>query len=60
VCYFRALTLGPVSSVAPVDKLSVVLVVVFAAAFLRERLSPREWLGVGLVAAGVLTLALKK
>ncbi|MBN9118643.1 MAG: EamA family transporter [Planctomycetes bacterium] len=60
LCYFRALKAGDVSKVAPVDKLSVVLVAVFAAVFLRERLSGREWLGVGLVAAGVLVLALKR
>ena len=60
LCYFRALQAGEVSKVAPVDKLSVVLVAVFAVVFLRERLSVREWLGVGLVAAGVLVLALKR
>jgi transporter family protein len=60
LCYFRALQAGAVSKVAPVDKLSVVLVAVFAAVFLGERLSAREWLGVGLVTAGVLVLALKR
>jgi transporter family protein len=60
LCYFRALKAGAVSQVAPVDKLSVVLVAVFAAVFLGERLSLREWLGIGLVAAGVLVLALKR
>lgn len=60
LCYFRALKLGDVSKVAPVDKLSVVLVAVFAVVFLRERLSAREWLGVGLVASGVVVLALKR
>jgi transporter family protein len=60
LCYFRAIQAGDVSKVAPVDKLSVVLVAVFAVIFLRERLSLREWLGVGLVAAGVLVLALKR
>jgi transporter family protein len=60
LCYFRALKAGDVSKVAPVDKLSVVLVAVFAAVFLRERLSLREWLGVALVCAGVLVLALKR
>lgn len=59
-CYFRALKLGEVSKVAPVDKLSVVLVAVFAVVFLRERLGAREWLGVGLVASGVAVLALKR
>lgn len=60
LCYFRALKVGDASKVGAVDKLSVVLVAVFAAVFLRERLSGREWLGVGLVTAGVLTLALKR
>ena len=60
LCYFRALKAGDVSKVAPVDKLSVVLVAVFAVVFLRERLNGREWLGIGLVTAGVLVLALKR
>jgi len=60
VCYFRALKLGNASQVAPVDKFSLVLVAVFAYAFLGERPSPREWGGIALVAAGVLVLALKR
>ncbi|WP_436404794.1 EamA family transporter [Aeromonas sobria] len=60
VCYFRALKIGDASQVAPVDKLSLVLVAVFAFTFLGERPSPREWLGIGLVAVGVLLLALKR
>jgi transporter family protein len=60
VCYFRALQLGPASKVAPVDKFSLVLVAVFAYLFLGERLEGREWLGIGLVASGVLLLALKR
>jgi transporter family protein len=60
VCYFRALQLGNASQVAPVDKFSVVLVALFAVAFLGERPSLREWAGIGLVAAGVLTLAIKR
>lgn len=60
VCYFRALQLGDASQVAPVDKFSVVLVALFAFAFLGERPAPREWLGIALVAAGVLTLAVKR
>ena len=54
VCYFRALQLGDASKVAPVDKFSVVLVAVFAFAFLGERPSAREWLGIALVTGGVL------
>ena len=59
VCYFRALQLGDASKVAPVDKFSLVLVAVFAFAFLGERPSLREWLGIAMVAGGVLVLAIK-
>ena len=60
VCYFRALKLGDASKVAPVDKLSLVLVAVFACAFLGERPSLREWGGIAMVAGGVLLLAFKR
>jgi transporter family protein len=60
VCYFRALKIGEASKVAPVDKLSLVLVAVFAFLFLHERPSGREWLGIVMVAAGVLVLALRR
>ncbi len=60
VCYFRALKVGEASKVAPVDKLSLVLVAVFAFAFLGERPSFREWSGIALVAIGVLVLAFKR
>jgi transporter family protein len=60
VCYFRALQLGEASKVAPVDKLSLVLVAVFAFAFLGERPTAREWMGILMVAGGVLVLAIKR
>lgn len=60
VCYFRALKIGDASKVAPVDKLSLVLVAIFAFAFLGERPSLREWTGIALVACGVLVLAFKR
>ena len=60
VCYFRALKVGEASKVAPVDKLSLVLVAIFAFAFLGERPSVREWAGITMVAGGVLVLALKR
>ncbi len=60
VCYFRALQIGDASKVAPVDKFSVILVAVFAFAFLGERPSGREWLGIAMVAGGVLILALRR
>jgi transporter family protein len=60
VCYYRALQIGEASKVAPVDKFSLVLVAVFAVAFLGERPSLREWSGIGMIAAGVLLLAVKR
>ncbi|PSJ64767.1 EamA family transporter [Kumtagia ephedrae] len=57
LCYFRALKLGDAARVAPLDKLSVVLVAVFAAAFLGERLTLANWLGVLLIAGGAVLLA---
>ncbi|WP_028101306.1 EamA family transporter [Pseudoduganella violaceinigra] len=60
LCYFRALQLGNASQVAPVDKFSLVLVAVFAVLFLGEHLTTQQWLGITLVAAGVLTLALAR
>lgn len=60
VCYFRALQIGEASKVAPVDKLSLVLVALFAFVFLGERPSLREWAGIALVATGVVVLALKR
>lgn len=60
LCYYRALKLGPASQVAPIDKLSIVLVAVFAALFLGERLTAKNWLGVALVAVGALLVASKR
>ncbi len=60
VCYFRALQIGDASRVAPVDKFSLVLVAVFAFVFLGERPSWREWLGITLVATGVIVLAMRR
>ena len=57
VCYFRALQLGEASRVAPVDKLSVVFVLVFAALFLDEHLTFRTVAGASLIAAGAVLLA---
>jgi transporter family protein len=59
VCYFRALKIGDAARVAPIDKLSVVLVAVFGVVFLREYLSPTNWLGVGLIAAGAVLVAFR-
>ena len=60
VCYFRALKIGGAAKVVPVDKLSLVLVVIFAVVFLGERPSIREWLGILLVGAGVVILGWKR
>lgn len=60
VCYFRALKVGEASKVAPVDKLSLLLVAVFAFAFLHERPSVRDWIGIAMVGTGVLVLSLKR
>jgi bacterial/archaeal transporter family protein len=59
LCYFRALKFGPASMVAPIDKLSVVLVALFAFAFLGERPSATGWLGIGLIAVGAVIIAIK-
>jgi bacterial/archaeal transporter family protein len=58
LCYFRALQLGPASRVAPLDKLSVVLVMIFAAVFLGEKLTPAALIGGGLIAAGAVVMVL--
>jgi len=60
VCYFRALKIGEASKVAPVDKLSLLLVALFAFLFLNERPSVREWVGIFMVGAGVLVLAFRR
>ncbi|ULJ59443.1 EamA family transporter [Wielerella bovis] len=60
VAYFKALQMGNASQVAPIDKFSVVLVALFAVLFLGEKPSGQDWLGIALVAAGVLTLAFKR
>ena len=57
LCYFRALKLGQAGQVAPVDKMSVVLVAIFGVIFLGEQLSIVKWLGVALIAAGAVLVA---
>ena len=60
VCYFRALQIGDASKVAPIDKLSLVLVAIFAVIFLGERPSLKDWTGIAMVAGGVLVLAIRR
>ena len=60
LCYYRALKLGPAAQVAPIDKLSIVLVAIFATLFLGEKLTGKNWLGVVLIAVGALLVATKR
>src|ERR1043166_3544160 len=57
LCYFRALQLGEASKVAPIDKLSVVFVIILAALFLHEKMTWHHWLGGGLITMGAIVLA---
>lgn len=59
LCYFRALQLGDAARVAPIDKLSVVMVAVFAVVFLGEKLSGPNWIGVAFIAGGAILVAYK-
>lgn len=60
LCYFQALKLGDASHVVPLDKLSVVLVAIFAACFLGERLDQKGWAGVILIGSGAMLLAFRR
>jgi len=59
LCYFHALRAGPASRVAPVDKLSVAMVILFGALFLGERLTPAKGVGGALIVAGAILIALE-
>ena len=59
LCYFRALKLGDAARVAPIDKLSVVLVAIFGVIFLGERLSASNWIGVTFIGVGAVLVALR-
>jgi transporter family protein len=58
--YFRALKLGDAARVAPIDKLSLVLVAIFASLFLNEKLAAKDWTGILLIVTGIILLGLKK
>ena len=60
ICYYRALQLGQASLVAPVDKLSVVIVAVLGVTLLGEKLDIRQWAGISLITVGVVLLAWRK
>ncbi|MBA1158577.1 EamA family transporter [Microvirga mediterraneensis] len=59
LCYFRALKLGDAARVAPIDKLSVVLVALFGVLFLGEKLAMPNWIGIALIASGAVLVAYK-
>jgi transporter family protein len=59
ICYFRALKIGNASQVAPIDKLSVVLVALFGVVILGEKITTTHWLGIFLIAAGAVIIAIK-
>ena len=59
LCYYRALQLGPVSGVASVDKMSVLLVALIAFLFLGEKLMLRNWIGIGLIVIGTVLVAMR-
>lgn len=59
ICYFRALKVGDAARVAPIDKLSVVIVAILGVTLLDERLTSRGWLGIALIAIGATLVALQ-
>ena len=59
LCYFHALKVGDAARVAPIDKLSVVLVAIFGVIFLGEKLNGANWLGVAMIGAGAILVAYK-
>ena len=58
LCYYRAIQIGQVSKVVPIDKLSVVITLVMAAVFLHEKFTPKSVIGCLLIGAGTLVMAL--
>ena len=60
ICYFRALKVGQVSQVAPIDKLGVVLVALFAVLFLGERPTATHWTGIAMMALGAVFVSLRR
>jgi transporter family protein len=60
ICYFRALKLGEAAKVAPIDKLSVILVAIFGVIFLGEKLSLPNWAGIVLIAIGAILVSFRR
>lgn len=58
LCYYKALQIGQVSRVVPIDKLSVVITLVFAFLFLHEKFNVKSLVGCLMIAAGTLVIAL--
>ena len=56
LCYYRALQLGEASVVVPIDKLSIVVTIVFSSVFLNERLQPKAFFGLLMIVGGTLLL----
>lgn len=60
LCYFKALQIGDVNKVTPVDKSSTALTIVLAVLLLGEKVAPAQWVGVALIAAGTVLMVEKK
>lgn len=58
LCYYKAIQLGDVSKVVPIDKLSVVITLVLAFVFLHEKFTPKSAIGCALIGAGTLVMVL--
>ena len=58
ICYYRALQQGPASIIVPIDKLSIVVTVIFSSVFLREHLSPKAFFGLLAIVGGTMLLIL--
>ena len=58
LCYYKALQIGEVSKVIPIDKLSVVITLILSFVFLHEKFTPKSLIGCILIAAGTLVMVL--
>ena len=60
ICFYRALQIGEASKVLVVDKFSIVIVAILAFVFLGEKPLTKDWLGIALVACGLMVIAFKR